>query len=425
MILIGGVYLRLFERVKRVEIIEEQRLIEQLRRFYDDDHRLILTFRHVAKEDAPVMMYVLSRRLNRSIRRLNRSRAHEEKIIPHARFLYGKDVLNWAGKAAVWLFPRIGCVPVQNRGSNRKGLDILRREMREGTFPIALAPESQVSYHMYHCADISSGVSSLATWGEESNKDVTIIPIAIGYHHSDHKEQFIREVITRWEEETGIRVLGKEFSPIIQLLEELTDKTLTILEEFYQIETQLRAEDRITSICEVSLQTAEKMAGLEAEGSWLDRLFRVRYTGAYAIRPDDHDPEALPPLGRSIEDLDAMQAHIYLRHSQIVDVLEYLDPSYIYPGCSLGRCCEYVLDLLDIINRMKGGNINTRYTPKGKEAALYIGEPMNLSTLLEGTDLTRRQRLDYITDSSQYLLQQVSEQLEEVWEREFTPSDVQ
>ena len=420
MTIVGGAYMRLFEGVRSVGIMHEEILIQELQKFYDGEGRLILAFRHVAKEDAPVMMYALSKRLNRSIRKLNRSRKKGEKIIPHARFLYGRDVLNWAGRAAVWLFPRIGCVPVQNRWSNRKGLDILRGEMKDGTFPLALAPESQVTYHMYKCSDISSGISSLASWGEASTKDVSIIPIAVGYKHSEHREQFIRDMVDRWEEETGIRILGKEHAPVIDLLRELTDRTLSLLEEFYHLECGESFEKRIASICEAGLDTAEKLTGLTPEGSWLDRLFRIRYTGAYALKPEDRDPAALPPLGRSLADLDAVQAHIYLRHSQIIDVLEYLDPSYIYPGCSLGRCCEYALNLLDVLNRMKGGNINTRYTPKNKDAVILIGEPIQLSRLLEDQEMNRKQKLTFITDTTQYLLQQVSEQLEGLWETEYT-----
>lgn len=417
---VGGLYLRFFEGVSSVSILEEEVLIDQLIRFYDGRQRLIITFRHVAKEDAPVVMYLLSRKLNRTINRLNRERGPSERIIPHAHFLYGKDVLNWAGKAALWLFPRIGCVPVQNRWSNRRSLDILREAMSGGSFPVALAPESQVTYHMYQCAEISSGVSSLASWGESASEEVTILPLAIGYRHAGDQREFISQMLLRWEQETGMLIEDKEGSSIIDNLREVTDRTLGLLEGFYQIPKEDDEGSRISAICEAALEAAEALAGIEATGSWLDRLFRIRYTGAYALRPEDHDPARLSPIGRQLADFSAMEAHIYLRHSQIVDVLEYLDPSYIKPGCSLGRCCEYILDMLDLINRMSGGNINTRYTPKRKRAAVLVGEPLRLSQLPDAPEAKRKERLSKVTDATRRGLEEVSRRLEGLWEDSYT-----
>ena len=339
MILVGGSYLRILEGVKSVELHQAERLLDELELFYQGDHRLIIAFRHVAKEDAPVMIYALNKKLQKLIRRRNAGKPAGMKIIPHANFLYGKDVLNWAGKAAAWLFPKIGCVPVQNRGNNRKGLQILREHMRTGTFPIALAPESQVTYHMYTCSDISAGVSSLAAWGEESTKDVTIIPVAIGYRHFKAPDAGIRSVLARWEKQTGMQLRDLESSPVLMLLQEATDKTLSLLEELYNISppSSQNQRERILIICETALQRAEHLAQQAPEGDLLDRLFRIRYCGVDAIYPESFDPKALPPLGRSIADFHALEAHVYVRHSQIVDVLQYLDPASIAAPCSAGR----------------------------------------------------------------------------------------
>ena len=365
------------------------------------------------------MIYALNKKLQKLIRRRNAGKPAGMKIIPHANFLYGKDVLNWAGKAAAWLFPKIGCVPVQNRGNNRKGLQILREHMRTGTFPIALAPESQVTYHMYTCSDISAGVSSLAAWGEESTKDVTIIPVAIGYRHFKAPDAGIRSVLARWEKQTGMQLRDLESSPVLMLLQEATDKTLSLLEELYNISppSSQNQRERILIICETALQRAEHLAQQAPEGDLLDRLFRIRYCGVDAIYPESFDPKALPPLGRSIADFHALEAHVYVRHSQIVDVLQYLDPAYIAAPCSAGRACEYALNLLDVIQRAEGGNINTRYSPKRKRAMVDIGKPIRLSQLGEAGDSgSRKERLRHITHQVQRELQTVSEEMEQHWE---------
>lgn len=425
MILVGGWYLRVFEGVRKVKIKRAELLLDELERFYEGDHRLIIAFRHVAKEDAPVMMFALNRRLQRLVRKKNRKKGKQAKIIVHAQFLYGSDVLDWAGKAAAWLFPKIGCVPVQNRGTNKNGLNILRNEVREGQFPIALAPEAQVTYHMYRCSPIASGIASIAAWGAESGKDVTIVPIAIGYHHTDTPESFIQSVLERWEQQTGEYLQQRAQRPIIELLLEATEKTVALLEEIFHspVREEQDTRQRILAVCDTILQQAESMTHLPSEGSLLDRIFRLRYRGVEAIHPEGFDPKKLVPVRRSFADLRAIEAHIFLRHQQIVDVLEYIDPSYIARPCSAGRACEYALNLLDVTNRITGGTINSRYSPKGKRALLEIGKPIRLTQLFdEETNSNRKQRLQRISDAVLNSLQDVSEKMEHHWESQYFES---
>jgi 1-acyl-sn-glycerol-3-phosphate acyltransferase len=420
MTVVGGWYLRLFEGSDQVHLYDEEILIDELERFYDGSHRLIIAFRHVAKEDAPVMMYALDRKLRAAIKERNRRRTNGNRIDSHARFLYGSDVLNWAGKAAAWLFPKIGCVPVQNRGTNKQGLTILRNEVREGRFPIALAPEAQVTYHMYNCSTIAPGISSLAAWGAESAKDVTIIPVAIGYRHSKDPELFIRSVALRWEKLSGIPLTNSNDASILTILDEMTQHTLQVLEEAYPPrQKQEPTEDtraRILALCDRIMVQAETMAQLDHDGSILDRLFRIRYRGVDAIHPCAFDPKLLPPVGRSIADTRALEAHAYLRHSQVVDVLEYIDPAYIGPPCPAGRACEYALNLLDVLNRLQGGNINTRFSPKKKQAMVLFGHPLYISSNSEESRKTRVQR---VTGQVGDALQEVSKRMEQVWETQY------
>jgi hypothetical protein len=420
MILVGGWYLRILEGVRQVDIMNSELLIDELERFYNGEQRLVIAFRHVAKEDAPVMMYALNRKLQRIIRKRNRNRNKEERIIAHARFLYGSDVLDWAGKAAAWLFPKIGCVPVQNRGNNKNGLDILRREMRDGTFPIALAPESQVTYHMYRCSPLAAGVASLAHWGSTDDKEVTIIPVAIGYRHGDDPLQVIRNAMYRWEQQTGLHLENPEWQPPLALLHEATRLTVELLEHMYAIDSKEDAgtlRDRILHICETAMHKAELLALVEPHGSLLDRLFRVRYSAVEAIHPQRFNPKQLPQLGRSIADFHALEAHVYARHSQLVDVLQYIDPSYIDAPCSTGRACEYALNLLDVLNRIQGGNINTRYSPKGKKALVSIGAPIRVSEVGETAQgLSRKERLSMLSKEIFDALQTTSEAMEPLWE---------
>jgi 1-acyl-sn-glycerol-3-phosphate acyltransferase len=224
MIIVGGVYLRFVEGVGKVSFIHENRIVDAMRKFHSEEHRLIFAFRHAAEEDPPVLMYAFNSALRRKIERNGN--------LSHVRFLYGRDVPNWAGPLASWLFPRIGAIPVQNRGGNREALNMLRREMKEGQFPVALAPEEQIVYHMYQTSGIASGISSLVRWGLESGKPVTVIPLALGYTYGKDPEAFIRQMLRRWEQSTGFILEAPQPGSLHPLLVEAADKTLSMIEVF-------------------------------------------------------------------------------------------------------------------------------------------------------------------------------------------------
>jgi hypothetical protein len=100
-----------------------------------------------------------------------------------------------------------------------------------------------------------------------------------------------------------------------------------------------------------------------------------------------------------------------------VDVLQYIDPSYIDAPCSTGRACEYALNLLDVLNRIQGGNINTRYSPKGKKALVSIGAPIRVSEVGETAQgLSRKERLSMLSKEIFDALQTTSEAMEPLWE---------
>ena len=417
LVFLGKWYVKYIERISSIEIKNEATLMQEFVRFEQEKTLLILAFRHVAKEDAPTLMYAFNRNLQKLIGKANVTQSKTGKTIAHAQFLYGKDVLNWAGNATAWLFPKIGCIPVQNRGSNKQGLDILRKAMNEGDFPIALAPEGQVTYHMYRTSPLSKGVASLASWG---TKEVTILPIAIAYRYDQQGEDFIRAVLRRWEKQTGKTLPNRAYEPILTLLKTALQETLALLENLYQLEPTIEhisPKNRITCICEKALSEAESLCGLKSEGSFLDRVFRIRFKGEDALHPEHFDPKKLAPLPRSIADFHALQAHVYLRHSQIVDILQYLDLEYLQAPCSEGRACEFALNLLDVVNRMQGGTIASRFTPKHKKAVFFIGKP--LIHELSKEPLPRRQGLKTTTDKVYGSLQKTSEELESYWEKKY------
>lgn len=402
-------YIKHVEGVSSVTVENLDILFDACKDHFSKKKKLIIAFRHVAKEDAPVLMHVIHSSLNKKIKAYNKSVDKEHHIIGHAQFLYGTDVLEWASSLAVFIFPRLGAIGVTNRSNNKMGVSLLKETMKSGIFPIALAPESQVTYHMGKVAQTSSGISSLSLWGEH----VSVLPIALGYHHKAELHAFIIEIIERWEKETGI-ISNKENSSLYESLLFITEATVTLLEDFYHLhhtsETQL--QERIDTICLKAMSYAEHIAQTKGSGTILDRLLHIRHMGISAQKPDDFELQSTSPLAVSLLDTKALHAHIFLMHSQIVDVLQYVDPSYITPIGSLERMSEYALNILDVVNRMKGGNINSRYSPKKKHAFLYIGGPIDI---LHEPNLLKKENRKNIDNRVKVALQEVSKELELKW----------
>uniref|UniRef100_UPI00261A7AE2 hypothetical protein n=1 Tax=Oceanispirochaeta sp. TaxID=2035350 RepID=UPI00261A7AE2 len=68
-----------------------------------------------------------------------------------------------------------------------------------------------------------------------------------------------------------------------------------------------------------------------------------------------------------------------IRCSQIADVLEYVHTGYIMDAPLNNRHCEYALNLLDVVNRFKGGDIGTRFSPEMRTALILTGETIDPS----------------------------------------------
>lgn len=410
--IVGPLYLRFVEGISSVRLLNSTPFIEAYQEFQEGEKRLIIAFRHPSRLDAQTLLYVLLK----IIRKESRKKGKVLRDSVHARFLYGKDVLNWTGKISAWLFPKIGNIPVVIGEPNREGLSLLRKEILDGPFPIALAPEGQISYHMNRCAETASGAASLAKWGLESGKDVTILPVALGYAYTDDPPGFLLDMLKNWEKETEVNLQLPEsfdmnYALIFRKLIEATEKTLHILEKIYKLNPTPKdsIKVRIAGISEAALHSAEGLIGIEAEGSLLDRLFRIRFTGVRRLYPEAFDPEKLSPVERSNADFLSLEARIFIRHSQIVDILACIDPDYISPEAPTWRFCEYVLNLLDLLNRMNGGDISSRYYPKKIRAYALTGQPISAKEYLEGVPSRPGQKnlMQKITSS----LQELSENL--------------
>ena len=451
---IGKLYLRIGQGTRQVKIYNPRPLYDAFHSFYSGKARLLIVFRHVEVADGPVIMSALTVNL----RRLTRSRLHRKRggidgpplpKKPHSFFLYGKDVLNWAGAGARWAFPRLGGIPVVNTRLDRASHDAIRGAIVAGEHPLALAPEGQVTYQMFHVSELAAGVGTMTRWIEqdlaEEPQDIMILPIAIGYHLARDHESLIRNVLGRI-----YRVLGRhpDYSERASVegsagssAEELfaaTDLLLRWLEESYDRAYPSVAPSRgdreaggadpdtlsrrIHNICQRILSVAELGSG-GRDRSTLRRLFASRYRATDLLYREDVAPKRLSPLARAWANFRALDALTMDRHSQIIDVLMYVRPAYIAVSPSVHRRAEYALNLLDVTNRIAGGNIDSRYSPGGKRARLLVGEPINAGEILRKPGRSAKSAAGVLNQRVHDDFVELSLALERRMQREITPSE--
>jgi hypothetical protein len=400
--LAAGLYLSLAHGIRGIEMSGMEHLYEAMERFHHGETRLMILFRHVAVSDGPLVLAIVDCELPRWCRRNERTLPQP----PHAGFLYGADVLNWAGLLARWSFPRMGGIPVENGLVNRQSQSTIREVLLHGIHPLAFAPEAQVTYHQFRTFGLAAGPATLARWTHQdlrsrgtSGVRVEILPLAIAYDYGARTPPVLQDVVRRVMSGLAITdpgMLSRTQTPDTSLLLELTECTLDQLEAEFPL-TPVNAPPsangkqaaalarRLAGVCESAIGAGERIAGLSPSGTPLQRVFRLRHWIRSSEHRSDVDPEKLPPLRRSVADTRSGLARAALPLERLADLMVYLNPDYIIPphDTSAHRLLEYALNLLDLQNRAAGGSIDSRYTPGGRTARITAGEPIDASAILD------------------------------------------
>jgi len=389
------VYDRLAEGIAGFQTHGVERLIAAYQRFYRREARLLIAFRHAARHDPPVMVQLLCRILPREARRRRQALGG----LPHAHFLYGRGVTLWAGGGAAFLIPRIAGLPVVNRRADTRALRNIRHFLTEGPHPVALAPEGQVTYHNHRLGPMEQGSARLAVWCQEEldrqgrPEEVLVLPVGIEYRFPRDPERLLERLIARITRSGGLTAppSGLARERLLDLTEQLVGRIETYYARFF---AGVRGaggaspgrlpglRERIERACDAALRVPERFMGLQPEGDLLSRVFTVRQRGwDYLFRGDVPPQGRASPVDRLLADRLADEAYLHLRHNELVDVLEYVQPDYIGPGASPNHLVEYALNLADVQNRLLGGDISSRYSPPGKQVLIRIGEPLEVRRL--------------------------------------------
>ncbi len=364
---IGRPYLRFAEGISRIEISGMEHYEGAARGFLDGKWRLIIPFRHVSKADAAVIGTLFARIIP------DRLKVRDRRF--WISFLYGDMVLDWAGAAARWLFPRIGALPVSNQRLVREQILAIRHLLSKGDYPLCLAPEGQVNYYNDRPGPLTEGLTHFIRWILGEDKSVQLLPVKIHYRYR-RPQSIIDRALREVSEFTG-RSCGS-------LDEAVAVMTGWLREYLSSGASSMQASagahlEAIRSIITREALESYPIGGRKA----LAELFLFRHHVFSEMRSRSISVPAMAErIAKQWQKPDGLsRLEKNYQQQQILDIMLNFDPEYHKSEASpledeaMNRQAEQALYLLDIMNRIRGGDINSRFFPSGTTAIIRFRSP--------------------------------------------------
>ena len=392
-------YLALVLGYKSVEIRGARGLVEAFSAHLSGHARIILAFRHPYGDEAQLLGWVFLRGVAKEARR----RGVRFPYAPHALFVHGYEVPRWGGPLIRWLLPRVGALPVHHAKIDSAGMALIKQALLNGRYPLALAPEGQVSYASEWLPRLEQGAVRLGMAAADEihragrSEPVQIIPVSIHHRYGPEAIPSLERLVNRIVTFAGLEV--RPDSTIHDRLELAVERILALAEKNYGLGGgqgpdgghPLSRDDRLALVISRALDAGESILSLgPGAGDAIERVYRIRQTGWDRVFLEGTDPERLPPLERALADRRAGEAWYAMRHMELVDFCWYFRCEPPAGTAPLHRVVEYAQNLWDFGNRLAGGAISERAIVRPKKAVVVIGEALDLSARLSGWRKNRK-----------------------------------
>ena len=409
--LLAPLYLRFFLRFQKIDIVEPQRILEALRDFQEKRTRLIVAFRHPYGDEPQLIFHVF----NNLLPRLARQSGRPLRRRPHLRMIHDYAVPLWGDVFIRFILPRVGALPVYHVTFDPESLKRIRGILLDDACPLGIAPEGQITYHSETLPRIEQGAIRMGFWCardlEKAGRPekVQILPLSIHYRYDRRDLKKIRASIARLETICGLapdpgntpengRPAG--LSGLQSAIVRIENRVLDLAEAFYGIDAGSRQppaglsdpdeeavrQQRWETLLAAALDQAERILGLVPSSmEVIQRVYRIRHEGWDRIFPQQLD-KRLSRLERTLVQRRAGEAWHAMRHMEFVDLMSYHQTGYLdgqpTAGCSYDRIVETVINMEDLVARLRGGNITNRPNVVRKKAVLMAAPCLDLADLL-------------------------------------------
>jgi 1-acyl-sn-glycerol-3-phosphate acyltransferase len=385
-------YLFLFLGVARVVLRGGDYLFDAYKRALRGDSRCILAFRHPNGGEPQLLAWFIIFRLRQLARKAGVSFARR----PHVCFVYGYEVVRWGGFVARLVMPRLGAMPVHHAKLDSVGMARIYKAIFEGPYPLAIAPEGQVSYTAETVPRLEQGTVRIGFQAAEKlfkagkSCPVEVLPVSVHFRYGRWARVSLERLLRRIEKYTGTGMKGKSGTGLsfTERLRQCRDVILTNNEKRYGIvPAEGRSfEERVDVVMGFALDSAEKILRIRQgeEGDIIGRLYHIRQICWDRIYvPEMENLDAIPRLERAVADLRAGEAWYASRHMELVDFVWYFRVPIPSEDAPLHLKIEYVQNLWDFANRTMGGSYTKRViNPHPRRVIIQVAPPLNLTARL-------------------------------------------
>ncbi|MDR0302501.1 MAG: acyltransferase [Treponema sp.] len=361
-------------------------LVDAFKRALAGESRCIIAFRHPNGGEPQILEWYFLFKLKRYAAKMGVRFARR----PHALFVYGYEVVRWGGWVARFIMPNIGSMPVHHSKVDSRGLARLFKAIVEGPYPLAIAPEGQITYSADSVSRLESGAFRIGFQAAQHMADknincpVEILPVSVHYRFGivgkRSKERLLREI----EKYCALSKKTRNL-PLEERLRLCRDHILEVNERRYNInsDSSLSFDERLERVINAALETSERMLGIKSEGDSFSRMHKVRqiyWDRIYLPGVDNFDN--LSYIQRNAIDLGAGEAWYIGRHQELVDFCLFFRSPLPTEASSLHSKIEYIQNLWNFACRTMGGAVDDRNNIFIRKVIIQPGPVIKLSERL-------------------------------------------
>jgi 1-acyl-sn-glycerol-3-phosphate acyltransferase len=382
-------YLLIFLGVARVLLRGDKYFFDAFKRALSGESRCILAFRHPNGGEAQLLMWFVMFRLRQLAKKAGISFA----LHPHVLFVYGFEVFHWGGIIARLVMPRLGAMPVHHTKMDSAGMARIYKAITEGPYPLAIAPEGQVSYTTEDVPRLEQGAVRIGFQAAErlekmgKSCPVEVLPVSIHFRYGRWGKVSLERLLRKVEKCIGLFRRGEQLMPFSDRLRQARDYIVGLNETRYSLPAGVSRPfvERVDAVIEAALKRAEGIMGIERNGGdVIDRLYILRQLcWDYIFLPGRDALDKLPGAERALLDLKAGEAWYASRHMELVDFAWYFRVEIPAEDAPLHVKIEYVQNLWDFANRTMGGAYSERVVNiHPKRVLIQTAPPLNLTERL-------------------------------------------
>jgi len=390
--LLSKPYLFMLFGMAKILLRGEAFVFDAFKRSLSKKSRCIIAFRHPDGREPQLLTWFFLFRL-KALAAKNKIRFERR---PHAIFVYGYEVVRWGGALARIFMPKLGAIPIHHTKIDSKGMARIYNAITDGQYPVALAPEGQVSYSMDTLPRLEQGVirigfqaaSQMAAKNlSDKNMDcpLEILPLSVHYRYGRGGKAAMEKLLKKLEKFCGFSKRETKTLSFTERLCKCREYILQINESRYSLKSDasFTFEQRLEKAVNAALETSERLLGIKSEGEFFQRLYKVRHDCWDRIfLPGTDSLKKVPRVKHAVMDLGAGEAWHISRHQELADFGWYFHHPLPTEETALHQKIEYVQNLWDFANRTMGGALSGRVNIPVQKVIIKGAPVINLTERL-------------------------------------------